>query len=335
MRYGRELDGYPFNLKALITRGIIYTQRKIFGSLHNNAYSRTPVMYFGSAAYEQIRRLLIQREPCMITRFGTNELDAVSRYIDIHAHGNPIVKFSKLLAGKSVPFWWDNSVRGSLCWVAGYFPPDDDSMNAFGKRFLQDCQEIDMLGSFAHGDERILKQRSPNAIIVSIHDLGPVIMDDPWSPVLEGKTVLVISPFIKTIQQQYARRQLLFANPKMLPEFTLKTYKPVVSLAGERPPFATWIEALEHMCAEIRQIDFDIALIGAGAYGLCLAADIKRSGRKAFHIGGATQLLFGIKGGRWDAYPKFTQHIYNPYWVRPLPEEVPEKAKTVEASAYW
>ena len=152
MRYGRELEGYPFNLKALVTRGIICTQRKLFGKRQNNAFSRSPIMCSGSAAREQIHKLLAQPQPCMITRFGANELDAVSRHIDGSASGNAAVKFYKLMTGKSGPFWWDNSVRGSLCWNAGYFPPDDASMNRFGQRFLEDCPGIDMLGIFAHGE---------------------------------------------------------------------------------------------------------------------------------------------------------------------------------------
>lgn len=46
---------------------------------------------------------------------------------------------------------------------------------------------------------------------------------------------------------------------------------------------------------EIDKQDYDIALIGCGAYGFPLAAHIKRSGKKAIHLGGALQLLFGIK----------------------------------------
>lgn len=46
---------------------------------------------------------------------------------------------------------------------------------------------------------------------------------------------------------------------------------------------------------EIDKRDYDIALIGCGAYGFPLAAHIKRSGKKAVHLGGALQLLFGIK----------------------------------------
>jgi len=57
-------------------------------------------------------------------------------------------------------------------------------------------------------------------------------------------------------------------------------------------------------------------------------------GEKAIHIGGGTQLLFGIKGKRWDDY-KPAARYYNQYWVRPLPEETPENAKKVENGIYW
>ena len=46
--------------------------------------------------------------------------------------------------------------------------------------------------------------------------------------------------------------------------------------------------------------DYDICLIGAGAYGFPLAAHVKRKGKKAIHLGGALQLLFGVKGKRWE-----------------------------------
>ena len=55
------------------------------------------------------------------------------------------------------------------------------------------------------------------------------------------------------------------------------------------------------MVKEIEKKDFDIALIGAGAYGMPLAYKIKKMGKKAIHIGGSLQCLFGIKGSRWEA----------------------------------
>ena len=61
-----------------------------------------------------------------------------------------------------------------------------------------------------------------------------------------------------------------------------------------------WIKALEYMKHEISLIDFEIAILGCGAYGLPLSVHIKDMGRQALHLGGTTQLLFGIMGSRWS-----------------------------------
>jgi hypothetical protein len=51
-------------------------------------------------------------------------------------------------------------------------------------------------------------------------------------------------------------------------------------------------------------------------------------------LGGATQILFGIKGKRWDDYPPVSS-FYNSFWIRPQPEDVPENANSVENGCYW
>jgi hypothetical protein len=163
-------------------------------------------------------------------------------------------------------------------------------------------------------------------------DLEPWYHNSPWTKALAGKKVLVIHPFEKTIKSQYKKRTKLFANPNILPKFTLKTLKAVQSLGGNSDDFSNWFDALKHMEDKISSTDFDIAIIGCGAYGLPLAAHVKRMGKKAVHLGGATQLLFGIKGKRWeDSNFKFI----NDYWVRPLEEEKPKAHKQVENSCYW
>ena len=108
--------------------------------------------------------------------------------------------------------------------------------------------------------------------------------------------------------------------------------------------FETWFDALDWMCARVREIDFDVALIGAGAYGLPLAAYVKGLGKKAVHLGGPTQLMFGIRGKRWDQWPQF-QKLYNEHWTRPLAEETPgairmfdgapSEAEGQPTRAYW
>ena len=64
------------------------------------------------------------------------------------------------------------------------------------------------------------------------------------------------------------------------------------------------------MQKEIDKIDFDIAILGCGAYGYPLASYIKSIGKKAIHIGGATQLIFGIKGKRWEKASFINEKVF-------------------------
>ena len=83
------------------------------------------------------------------------------------------------------------------------------------------------------------------------------------------------------------------------------------------------------------KIEFDVAIIGCGAYGFPLAAEIKRMGKIAIHMGGATQLLFGIRGKRWDDWVGVYKKMVNEYWVRPSEEEKISEGYKIENNFYW
>ena len=146
--------------------------------------------------------------------------------------------------------------------------------------------------------------------------------------------MLVIHPFDQSIKSQYAKRHLLFRDPETLPTFDLRTLRPVWSAAGQDGGFRSWSDALDWMCGQMEAIEFDVALIGAGGYGLPLAAHAKRMGKKAVHLGGALQLLFGIKGKRWDSRASY-QTLYNEHWMRPMQAETPASNTQVEDGCYW
>lgn len=86
------------------------------------------------------------------------------------------------------------------------------------------------------------------------------------------------------------------------------------------------------MTEEAVKQDFDVALIGCGAYGFQLASRIKKMGKVSIHMGGALQTLFGIKGSRWD---KQYSSMYNNAWVYPSAAETPAGAEKVEGGCYW
>lgn len=88
------------------------------------------------------------------------------------------------------------------------------------------------------------------------------------------------------------------------------------------------------MKAQMDAIDYEVAIIGCGAYGFHLAAHAKRTGHKAVHLGGATQILFGIKGKRWDEMPAVNK-LFNKYWVYPPQTDRPKNYDKVEGGCYW
>ena len=289
--------------------------------------------YEGQAASDLIKDMLAGNEPCMISRFGSYELEATLNYLDVVGDGSFISKSINYIRNEIGPFWWSDKITFFMRHNAGFFPANAANLQEFAKIMLKEIRNIDILGSWLASEAR-LASFFPNAKIVQLSDLYPYYHSDPWSQVLEGKRVLVIHPFEESIKKQYAKHSFLFNDPRILPKFELQTLKSVQSIAANKTEFSSWFEALASMCKRVSSMDFDMAIIGAGAYGLPLASFVKRLGKKAIHLGGATQLLFGIKGKRWDDY-QFFRNLYNESWVRPLPTEMPNNYQVVEGGCYW
>jgi len=228
---------------------------------------------------------------------------------------------------------WNPRIRRHMTDWSGFFPLTDEALNRFAVRMAQDARELDVLGSWLAEETRV-RHLFPRAMIVPIKDLRPEQHVPPWSRALAGKRVLVVHPFEESIRHQYAKRTLLFPGREVLPEFELLTIKAVQTLGGQSSRFSSWFEALDWMSGEIDKIDYDVAIIGAGAYGFSLAAHIKRAGKKAVHLGGATQLMFGIMGKRWENDASLKPFV-NEHWTRPLPSETPAIANKVEDGCYW
>ncbi len=104
----------------------------------------------------------------------------------------------------------------------------------------------------------------------------------------------------------------------------------------KKTPYRDWFEALDYMKEEIEKKKFDVCILGFGAYGFPLAAHVKRMGKKAIHLGGVTQMLFGIKGKRWEDYSFYPYtNLFSEHWVRPSDKERPDNALKVENACYW
>lgn len=237
-----------------------------------------------------------------------------------------------------------------LCDLSGFFPYNIECGERFVDCMLECCKNIDLhaVWPMYMEDYFIKKYEGENVEFTKLSWLEPwtaLGLSDyadivPWTSALEGKKVLVIHPFEDSIKNQYNKnRDKIFDGLNMageiLPKFELKTIKAVQTIAGEKDErFATWFDALEYMTDECKRIDFDVAIIGCGAYGFPLAANVKNMGKIAIHMGGATQIMFGIIGNRWRNNNKLMS-ITNDAWVTPLESEKPSKAASVENGCYW
>jgi len=217
----------------------------------------------------------------------------------------------------------------------GLYPSNSDTFNDYAEHIREGLLSCDGLVYWQHLNSQY-ENYSNMKDFNYMHNraVEPFYFRNPWSQHLEGKKVLVIHPFTETIKLQYSKRQSLFDNNKILPDFELITYKSIQTSASNNRPHETWSISLKYMINEINEIDFDIALIGCGCYDIPLSTHIKNIGKQSIIIGGGLQLLFGIKGGRWDKHGVISK-LYNDNWTRPSNEEKPNNFNSVEGGCYW
>lgn len=322
---------------------ILKSIRKFYLTLFKGKKANKPEYINDADVVSQIiYDALMAEKPCMIGRFGGFELATLTNFSGIK-NANP--SFLNYIKGVELDWWWNSSLIKAMNTNAGFFPPTVEKIEEFCELMLNDISQVDVLGSWLP-EESYFKNQLINARKVRLMYLDPYWTKTPWTTALKGKKILVVHPFTETIKKQYSKRELLFKKKDFLPEFqSLSLIKAVQSMGNENTSFKDWFEALEYMKSEIDKVDYDICLIGCGAYGFPLAAYVKRMGKKAFHIGGSLQLLFGIKGKRWEVNdPHFESgndtiidyySLPNRHWVRPLEEEKPANHSKVEGSCYW
>lgn len=269
-----------------------------------------------------IKEKLISGEAFVAARYGYTEM-FVMRTFDFRMRHN----YQKAI--------------DQLCLWSGFFPNNVK----FGFRFVEimkkASKKIDILGIELEPfeDYYIRFEMNKDLKITYLEDLEPWRNPQtPWSAGLAGKKVLVIHPFADTIRNQYQKRKQIFPGTEILPDFELVTLKAVQTIAGEKDDrFSDWFEALTYMYQEAIKKEFDVAIIGCGAYGLPLAEMLKSYGKQAIHLGGAVQILFGIRGKRWDEMEKYeyVRQFYNEAWVYPREDERPKRLQEVEDGCYW
>ena len=308
-----------------------------------------------------------QQQPIMIGKIGANELLVVYQSIQI---------LQKQILGFSPDIFREG------CLTAGIFPPTKEGFIIFVKKYLDAIKSMNIMASW---NDRVLEieeyvfnnyvmkdklmdnslnnsyqENQENQEIHGLVDLCSLesFYTEPkywWQNLYENKTILIITPFVKSIQTQLSldKRDKVWRgkwNGFWSKTITFKYIKfphpYYISSEEEKAKYPKSLDLLmQKYQTEIDNIindgngGFDIALIGTGAYSILLCDYIKRKKQKnAFHLGGGLQMMCGVYGHRWEPSfntNPFLEEYINDAWIRPLPEEIPLMYQAQEGGAYF
>lgn len=266
-----------------------------------------------------IKNTIMSREACCFGKLGSEEASFVAFYI------------------------WTNDlcIKDSLSINCGIYANDKKGWQRWHDQYIDAVRDLDYVVEWgplinSGHDTFVLDQVwKGKERWYSFLDIEPFLHGiDGWHYALHDKSVLVVSPFKKTIEHQAHHFGSIWPGASIGNLTLIQTPYPS-HLTGEKP--IAFDQIVNRLIDEINQSSFDVAILGCGGIGLLLCQHIKRLGKPAIYLGGSTQLLFGIRGGRWDSefdsYKKW--YCKHGQWIYPLDEECPPRRNLVEGGCYW
>lgn len=293
---------------------------------------------------ETVSTTVATTKPFFIGRNGTVELETLFFWY-IHR---------RLAAPTRKPY--PPQLKATMARNAGVWPATDESMDAWATDYAAALKAIDGLAAgwyepYRNVEGSLLAALAPTAFTVPLRSLEPYYVEPSkrWTAGLAGKTVAVVSSFADSITKQLDMPDASVkiwgsvAEPAtLMPPTTawraVRTYySPSVAtdgIAGWPPAVRDWSEAVDWTVRRVQATGATVAIIGCGGLGMLVGAKLRAAGISAFVLGGATQVLFGIRGARWATHPVISA-FWNRWWVWPTREETPSGALQVEGGCYW
>lgn len=180
--------------------------------------------------------------------------------------------------------------------------------------------------------------RISNADLIPLRSLEPYYTSSPWSIALKNRRVTVVSSFSDTIQGQIGKE--IWSDKNILPDaswsFVRSYYCPSIAMGQCEWPsnVSCWKTAVDYLENMVLSKNPEIVLIGCGGLAMPLALRLKNKGIIAIVLGGAIQILFGVKGVRWESHPEISE-FFNDSWTFPTHDEIPRCAEKIEQGCYW
>ena len=145
-----------------------------------------------------------------------------------------------------------------------------------------------------------------------------------------NKKIGIICGFSDEFKKKYKNIKNIFPNDD-ISNMNLTFIKTPNGCGNEKITYKKTIDDIKYKITKENKCD--IYLVACGAYGLPICDYVKEIGSNSVYIGGFIQLLFGLKGSRWDIRPEISKY-YNKHWT--YPEYRPPNHKLIEnKNNYW
>jgi hypothetical protein len=270
--------------------------------------------YDASRGNDLVRQAIERGPPLAIGKIGSLEAEALTCY----------------LRGSDYP----PELRQQLLVNVGIHPADRAHLDAFCKLYLEAVDTFDILAAWGHPGETEIISRVAERPLVRLRSFESWRHPRPWSAALAGKRVLIVTPFAQSVMSQFRRREQIWRDQTILPPCDLRAVKMPLSPGLVPPAHRDWRERYDAVVKECDEAPYDVMLVGAGGLSVPLAAHARASGRIGFHLGGHTQIFFGVYGKRWDR-DRLLADLQTAAWVRPSGDEAPPTVVKVEQGCYW
>jgi hypothetical protein len=265
--------------------------------------------------HNNVKNLLLGDSPCSIGKIGVIEL---MHFYDGYYNNELILRGETLAVNAGINI---NSLEEYNSWI---------------KDFGDSIKNLDCILSWQNNDseKQIVKELFKGEFISEdFRDLEPFSHGkDGWHYHLKDKKVLVISSLKNSIEKQIPNFGKIWEGAELGSCEVIESRNPY-QITGEDPFF--YKDEIWRIASLISKKNFDICIIGAGGYSLPLCNFVKSIGKKAIHLGGATQVLFGIRGSRFDRNFKYENWYGGENFIYPVSKDIPKKHYMVENSCYW
>lgn len=232
---------------------------------------------------------------------------------------------------------------------AGIFPAASRSAEAWIQDTVESIRSCDLLVSgwyepLAAAEKEFLKLLGKKGPFLPLRALEPYYVphEFQWTRFLLWRKVAVVSSFAELCVSQAKKAREIWGDrcSHLLPEadyIPIQTgYSPCLAQgrAGWPEGISSWDEAVDWVVKKVIESEAEIVLIGCGGLSMPIGRRLKEAGKACIVMGGAIQVLFGIKGERWKDHSVISR-FWNDAWVYPPLERTPGGAEQIEGGCYW